>query len=278
MKNFFKLLNFEINRFMKLYVVLLVTVFVLQIIGTIIAAKGYMRMANNAVLQGGMSQLEFIETYEKFSISNALYSVWFLGPIAIGVTALLFYVFFIWYRDWFAKNTFIYRLLMLPTTRMNIFFTKATTIMLTVLGLVAFQIVLLVLHNNIIKWIVPKVYRIDLSIIEIANAFEYLSIIIPNGFAEFVIAYGLGFSFVVVIFTAILMERSFKLKGIILGLAYISASCLLFLSPYSIQYLITGKAYLYPEELFIVQIGIWIIIVTVSLIVSRYLLKNKVTV
>ena len=37
----------------------------------------------------------------------------------------MIYVFFIWYRDWLGKYTFAYRLLMLPTTRINIYFAKA---------------------------------------------------------------------------------------------------------------------------------------------------------
>lgn len=278
MKNFFKLLNFELNRFMKLYVVLLITIFVIQIIGTIIVAKGYMRQANQAVFQGGMSQLEFVKNYSAFSMSDVLYSFLFVGPIAVGAAALIFYLFFIWYRDWFARNTFIYRLFMLPTTRMNIFFSKATTIMLTVLGLVAYQIILLIVHSNIVKWIVPKVYRVDLTVTEVISSIEFFSVIIPTSVAEFTVAYGLGFSVVVVMFTAILLERSFRLKGIILGIVYIFVSGFIFLLPFIIQFGILGKAYLYPGEMFIVQVVMWVIIVTISLIVSRYLLKNKVTV
>ena len=37
---------------------------------------------------------------------------------------LIIYVFFIWYRDWLGKNTFIYRLLMLPTARIQCLFGK----------------------------------------------------------------------------------------------------------------------------------------------------------
>lgn len=278
MKNFIKLVNFELNRFMKLYVVLFIIIFVIQLSGTIFAAMNYMRSANNAVIQGGMSQLEFIETYSTFGMVDVTYSMMFLAPIAVGVAALLFYLFFIWYRDWFAKNTFIYRLLMLPTSRMNIFLSKATVIMLSVLGLVAYQIILLNVYSHVIKWIVPKVYRIDYSVGEIVHSFEYLSIIIPQGFVEFIIAYGLGFSFVVVMFTVILFERSFRLKGIVIGVLYTILVGFTFALPVIIQFIIIGKVILYPGELFAVQIAIWLFIVVGSLFVSRYLLKNKVTV
>lgn len=278
MKNFLKLLNFELNRFMKLFIILLITIAVIQIAGTIILASSYMKRANNAVIQGGMTQHEFIEMYSTFSMMDVIHSLWFMGPIAIGVTALLFYVFFIWYRDWFARNTFIYRLLMLPTSRMNIFFSKATTIMLTVLALVAYQIILLNIEMTITKWIVPKVYRQDFRIVDLVAGSEYLSIVLPRGLAEFVIAYGLGLGFIVVIFTVILFERSYRLKGIIIGLLYAFIAFVLFGLPISLQILLFGNIYLYPMEVLIVQIVMWAIIVGVSLIISRYLLKNKVTV
>ena len=34
-------------------------------------------------------------------------SIWFLGPIALSIAALLIYVFFIWYRDWL-RQKYIY--------------------------------------------------------------------------------------------------------------------------------------------------------------------------
>ncbi|MEI3612111.1 hypothetical protein [Pseudogracilibacillus sp. SO30301A] len=276
MKNFFKLLNFELNRFMKLFIILLVTIAVIQIIGTIILARSYMMQANQAVLQGGMSQQEFIDMYSPFSMIHVIYSLWFMGPIAIGVAALMFYVFFIWYRDWFARNTFIYRLLMLPTSRMNIFFSKATTIMLTVLAMVAYQVILLNIEKTIVKWLVPKVYRQDLRVVDLTVGSEYLSKVLPQGIVEFLIAYGLGLGFIVVIFTVILFERSYRIKGIIFGLLYAFIAFVLFVLPLSLQ--LFGCIYLYPMETLIVQIVMWIIIVGASLILSRYLLKNKVTV
>ena len=43
------------------------------------------------------------------------------GTISSVHVVLIIYVFFIWYRDWFGKNTFIYRLFMLPTARINVY-------------------------------------------------------------------------------------------------------------------------------------------------------------
>ena len=81
-------------------------------------------------------------------------SGWFGIPIIFCIAMLMIYVFFIWYRDWFGKNTFIYRLLMLPTERITIYFSKLTAILFFVLGLVALQIVLMLIEIQIINSIV----------------------------------------------------------------------------------------------------------------------------
>src|SRR5699024_8968805 len=201
MKNYIKLVNFELNRFVKLYTVLIAVIFIIQTGGVIFSAYLYMKRAKDATIRGGISQADYINMYGKFTLSDTVYSMFYIGAIALGVAALVFYVFFIWYRDWFAKNTFIYRLLMLPTSRMNVYFAKLTTIMLTVLGLAGLQIIFLLIQSKIVKWMVPHVYRADQGIGEVVNSTQFLSFLFPNGFAEFVIAYGIGMAAVLVIFT-----------------------------------------------------------------------------
>ena len=71
----------------------------------------------------------------------------------------MIYVFFIWYRDWFGKSSFIYRLLMLPTKRIHIYFAKLTAIMFLVLGLIALQILLMPIEMQIVNSIVPADFR-----------------------------------------------------------------------------------------------------------------------
>ena len=95
--------------------------------------------------------------------------------------ALIIYVFFIWYRDWLGKNTFIYRLLMLPTARINVYLAKATTILLFVLGLVALQLLLLPIEGQVLQWMVPTEFRTDMSINEITN-FRDFECIFPTHF------------------------------------------------------------------------------------------------
>src|SRR5690625_201931 len=219
-----------------------------------------------------------IEMYDKFVLDFLPYSLWFSAPIAISIAALLFYVPFIWYRDWFARNTFIYRLLMLPTARMNLFFAKLTTIMISVLGMVAYQLLLLDLYKEIIKWMIPSTFRSDVSVVGMVMETSYLSIIIPTGVMEFIVAYGLGLAVVILVFTVILMERSFRWIGLLIGVVYIPAMAIIFLSPILIIEIFPNVPSLYPSELFFVELGLWILITVGSLALSRYLLNRKVTV
>ena len=277
MKNYLKLVNFEFNRFFKIYAALIAITAISQVIGMIVMSRNYMSHANQVMYDQGLSQAVFIEQYGSMSFYRVAQSIWVMGPIALCIVALLFYVFLIWYRDWFGKNTFIYRLLMLPTERINVFFAKATTIFLMVLGLVALQIFLLPIDSAILKWLVPYDFRTDLSVDQMIGAFNYLVIIFPYNFFDFGIHYAIGFMAVFVLFTAILFERSFGIKGIILGVIYCALTLLLIISP-GILTVIYEKPFLYPREYFVLEVVLCLIVVATSIIVSRFLLNNRITV
>lgn len=275
--NYLKLVNFEFNRFFKIYAALIAITVISQITGMIVMSRNYMSHANQAMYEEGLSQTIFIEQYGSMSFYRVAQTIWVMGPITLCIVALLFYVFLIWYRDWFGKNTFIYRLLMLPTERINVFFAKATTIFLMVLGLVALQIFLLPIDSAIMKWLVPLDFRTDLSVNEMISAFQYLTIIFPYNFFDFGVHYAIGFMSVFVLFTAILFERSFGIKGIILGIIYCALTLLLIISP-GILTVIYEKPLLYPREYFVLEVILCSIVVATSIIVSRFLLNNRVTV
>src|SRR5690606_30997651 len=54
---------------------------------------------------------------------------WFAVPVGLSVAVLVIYAFLIWYRGWFGRSTFAYRLLSLPSERRNIYFAKLTAIL-----------------------------------------------------------------------------------------------------------------------------------------------------
>ena len=276
MKRYLKLVNFEVNRFAKLYVVLMGITILSQIIGIIFESRIFVNRADRLIYKELMPKSEFIEQYGTLSFYNFAQTAWFLGPLILCAVVLIIYVFFIWYRDWFGRNTFSYRLLMLPTARINVYFAKATAILLFVLGLVALQIALLPVEGQILQWMVPSEFRTDLSIYEISHL-NNLSTLLPNNFIEFILYYGVGMAAVFIVFTVILFERSFRLKGIIYGILYCVASLLIFFSPLLANEFILNY-YFYSIEIFFLELVAGLLVVACTIWISNFLLKNKIRV
>lgn len=280
MKSYVKLVNFELGRFIKIYLVLAGITIISQLSGTVFMANGYMGSFNEAIYNDGVSIEQFLERYGQISLINLLSIPWFNLPILFAAAALVFYCFFIWYRDWFGKNTFIYRLLMLPTARLNIYLSKATAIFLMVLGLVALQVILFQLSGSILKWLVPANLRVDFPLMTlIASTLGnlHIGVLIPTSFTQFLIHYGIGFLAVFIVFTAILFERSFRFIGILYGILYALFAVVVFTLPMLVIG-IMQKEYLYPMELFIVEVILWVLVTAMSIWVSNYLLNKKITV
>jgi hypothetical protein len=276
MKRYLKLVDFEFNRFLKLYLVLLGITILSQIIGVIVESRNYLNRANELINKELVPKDKFLEDYGTISFLNISQSLWFFGPILVCGVTLIIYVFFIWYRDWLGKNTFSYRLLMLPIARIHIYLAKGSTILLYVLGLIALQLVLLPVESKVLQWVVPTEFRTDLSVSQITGLSD-LRILFPHSFIEFVLYYGGGMVAVFIVFTAILFERSFRVKGIIYGVLYCAASLLIFFAPILINEFILGS-YFYPIELFFIGCIVGIIVLIGAIWIGNFLLKNKIRV
>ncbi|MFJ7931387.1 hypothetical protein [Peribacillus sp. NPDC096448] len=277
MMRYIKLVNFEINRFSKIYLSLLLITLVSQFAGVFMVTKDYLDGAKKTMSEEKLSEAAFVTNYGGIDFTYIANSLWFQGPIALSAVALIFYIFLIWYRDWFGKNTFIYRLLMLPTSRLSIYLSKATAIFLMVLGLIAFQIIILPMENGLFNSNVPEAFlNMEMSTSTIAAANMVLMLIIPSTFTQFLLSYGIGLMIMSILFTAIMFERSFRIKGIILGLIYCGISAVVFLAPFFVMEI--GNFYFYPNELFGLQLALGIILTGLSVWLGAWLLKKRVTV
>ncbi len=277
MNRFFKLVNMELNRFSKILLGMIIGVFIIQVAGLIFEAKMYMSQANES-LMSGVSKEVFIEEHGFYGMSHYVDSIIFNGPIALCIGAIFLYIFLIWYRDWSGKGSFIYRLLMIPTSRMNIYFSKLTAIMLLVFSLVSIQLVFLLIESKILEWFISPDYLKELSIINLIKGSVFIQVILPPTFTQFILYYGAGFVALTILFTAILLERSFKWKGIILGIVYCALVFALFVSPIILIDLISKSNYFYTSEIILIEGAVGILIGVISIIFSRYLLNKKVTV
>ncbi|MCD7035677.1 hypothetical protein LRR81_15640 [Metabacillus sp. GX 13764] len=275
--SFLKLVNFEIRRFAKIYGVLVLLAVGLQLIGTVVVSKMYAAGAFAEMRVLNQSIEEFSKGMKfKMDFTYILSSMWTLAPIALCICALLFYIFFIWYRDWFAANAFIYRLLMLPSARMNLFLSKAAAIFLMTVTLVGIEALLLPVENSLFQSIVPYQIRNNFPLSDSIDRSMIFTILLPKSLTEFIVYYGVGLAAVLVIFTAILFERSFKMQGIILGIIY----CCLILAFLLIPVILLSDliGYLYPSEIILVELGLIVVSAAVSVLTSRYLINKKITV
>jgi hypothetical protein len=278
MNRFWKLLNWEINRFSKLYAVLLLSTLILQFVGVLLYSFGFMSRANSLMDEKQLSVSQYLQNNAKTNFEQYTNgSLWFTAPIALGVVTLVLYVLIIWYKEWFGKNTFVYRLFMLPTSRMNVYLAKLSTIFIFVLGLVAFQLLILRLQLLIFNAIIDHQLRDSITLVELIARNNYLRVLFPVHLIEFLLYYSLGATVVIIVFTLILLERSFRIKGILAGVGYGAAMVFLGLLPLLMKEF-WAKNYFYNIEIFWATVLITILVASGSLWFSAYLLNKKVTV
>lgn len=281
MRAFVKLLNFEINRFSKIYIGLMVLTVAMQLAAVTIGANRWMDSANEAmrVNQWTLEQYHNVTGY--IQLNSMMYPTYngllYFGSIFLSITVLLIYSCFIWYRDWRGKNTVVYRLLTLPSSRANLYFAKLVTILLFAFGLVALQIILVPLERLIAQSILPaELYR-NISVFDYLMYPTVLKVLVPPYFSEFVLYYGLGITGLIVLFTAILMERSYRLKGIGFIVLYLALLTGLASIPYLMGYS-RYDSYFYPGEILSTCLGLIVIVAGGSLWYSLYLLRKKISV
>lgn len=278
MNRFWKLVHYELYRFRKIYFALFAITAIVQFIAIYLYAQNYLARLQDILKWQSITEAEFIAQYGPTSFYNMLqHNVTYFAPILLCIVTLLLYMFMIWYRDWLGKNMFIYRLLMLPTARKSLYFAKASAIMLMVWGLIAFQMLLFPLQKMFYIALIPDHLHENLPINFAIYHHEILSILIPRTFMEFILYYAAGLMSVLVIFTAILLERSYRLKGAIGGIVYIAAMAVLFFLPL-VLFEFLSPGYLYAGERIVVLIISGVLITFISLALSIFLLNKKVTV
>jgi hypothetical protein len=277
LKYFIKLLNWEIVRFSKLYGALALLLVVSQFTGIWLTSQSYLSDVHTWMDGNGGTEAQYGERFQKLNLSSMYNAIWYEGVISLCAIVLVLYVFMIWYKEWFGRNTFAYRLLMLPTSRMNVYFAKLSAIVLFVFGFVSLQLVVIPVQLATFLAIIPAELREAVSIGELIHRDPLLNLFMPTYVMQFILYYGAGILGVFVLFTAILLERSYRWKGIVAGVLYSAAVLILIVLPQEISQLgITLP--LFPSEILLLQVFIGLCIIALSLGFSSYLLRKEVTV
>lgn len=277
-QSFIKLTSFEFDRVFKFLVTLMGITVISNLIGFIWIPLKYRNGANQAMVEENLTTQQILEHFGQFTFDTVTNSFWILGPIALGIIGFGFYSFFIWYREWFGKNTFAYRLLMLPVSRMQVFFSKLAIIFVGIFSLVAIQLIVLYIGYHIGSAIIPNEFMASTSFLSMLSSQITFYYVLPIQASNFFVNIGVGIAMLLVLFTIILIERCYSIKGIVMGIAYGVTSLFIAILPFAIGDIFNNYYILYDSEMVILVSLMLIIISAVSITLSRYLINNKITV
>jgi len=278
MISYLKLVHMELSRFGKIYMTLFAITLLSQMGIVWMKARETIGTIDGQIESRYMTYAEYAAQSGKIYFSSVMSnSMFYLAPAALSAAILVAYILMIWYRDWLFKNPFIYRLLMLPMQRSGLYFAKLTAIVLMVLGLVVFQFLLVPLEIAFFRFLLPDGLVADLSALQFIKGHFLLHILLPENLFDFVLLYGTGVIAVCVIFASVLLERSYRLKGLVGGVIYAALTVFIVCCPY----LFWGGSIenrLYPMEIFLLELLLVVLMGGVSIALGLYLIKKKVTV
>ena len=124
------------------------------------------------------------------------------------------------------------------------------------------------------QWKIPEQLRADMDTI-IAYSHSYLTLLFPHTPLQFVLIYAFGGTCVAIVFTAILMERSYSFKGIFFAALYIIVSVAVMLTPIIIH---ANTNYFYDQEIILMTIVCSLLMLVAAIFTANYLLKRKINV
>lgn len=248
-------------------------------LGTVLKISiGFMNQVNQALKQTGLTRSAYASKFgTTTTFGLALQSNWFTLSLVVCVVVMVLSIFVIWYRDWMGTASFIYQLLMLPVHRLTLFWAKAMTIFISVIGLVAYQWILFFIEIPVFKLIIPKEFGHPEGMTYLMGDNHYFTFIMPTHFTDFIFIYLMGLLAVIILFTAILFERSYRLKGIFYGIAYTGLAVIIFFIPVLIE-MVMQVNYLYPVEMMVAEIVLGLVVAIGSISLSHFLLKRKIMV
>ncbi len=268
MNKILTLYNIEFKRIYKLYFTLLG----LLLVGNIgIVAKGLYRQANSAALnvkaKVSMELLKSPLVKNELLFKGGIDDIYLFTTIILGIAVMfcLIYCIVIWYRDFVGKNKTAYTLFMLPNNKFAIYISKAMTIVVMIYGVIMAQILSWIIDANIIKILCNiDIYQVKHTILNSQSVH-----LIQPYLLDFIMVDVIGVILaVIVIFTAVMIQKSFKIKGMVLAIIYILASILIY-------WFIISYAH-YSDKILVLHSIYYIALFTISTTLSYYLINKKI--
>ncbi|WP_215190606.1 hypothetical protein [Exiguobacterium sp. s6] len=264
--NLLKLIGWEVERMTKPYLILITLLVVVQFgwLGFFLWSETNMY---EEIRRTGTP--DYILTF-----ANYLGGMAFILSIGVAVTATIFFSFWIWYRDFQGRGTFMMRLLLMPQQRMLVFGAKLTTMMLMILGLFSVQ------------WIALKLQYIafsswfDSQMIPMRGSFEQaigydgaLSIMYPASIVNFIIHQVLIVIIILFVFTFVLIERSLWQRTMWSSIIAMLMLGTLIVVPMTALFFLENRLFM-DEMMLVIGLGLMAWMMAAVWISRRYLMKK----
>ena len=274
MNNILTLYDMEFKRIYKIYFTLIGVLFVSNIGATLYNI--FFRVKRMIDNEGNPITMHTLKSSEGLEYINT-YIVGDLGSMtkmamAFAVLLCLLYSLVIWYRDYFSKSKTIATLLMLPQKRFNIYISKFLTVIMMIFGIIASQFLFWFIDLVIIKIILNVNTEGFLNVFKTMLVQQnMISNLVFNQPIDFMMVDILGVILAVtVLFTGVIIERSFRKIGVVLGSIYVVASI-------GIYIYVTVSYCIYSDILLKAHLLYYILMFIVSILISINLLNKRVS-
>ena len=274
MNNILTLYDMEFKRIYKIYFTLIGLLFTSNIGATLY--KIFFITRRTVDNEGNLITMHTLKSSEGLEYINT-YIVGDLGSMtkmamAFAVLLCLLYSLVIWYRDYFSKSKTIATLLMLPQKRFNIYISKFLTVIMMIFGIIASQFLFWFIDLVIIKIILNVNTEGFLNVFKTMLVQQnMISNLVFNQPIDFMMVDILGVIIAVtVLFTGVIIERSFRKIGVVLGSIYVVASI-------GIYIYVTVSYCIYSDILLKAHLLYYILMFIVSILISINLLNKRVS-
>lgn len=280
MKKAWNLFVFEQERLLKLLWPTLLGAFVLEFLIFFISAFNYNREIKQLLaIHPEYGASDVLNQVGGFGLLRVINQPLFLFPL-MGISLFfIFYAIFNLYREWFGKDTFIYRLLMLPISRVHLYLSKVFVFLTGGLTALMSQLLIFMSFQKLSEFLVEPDYLEHYSLQQLIANHPLLSLFYKTNWIKSVEFFLFALSFLAMIYLIILLERSYRLKGLVAGLVITILSFAIFIILTSRNlFFAVFHVNLLPSEFLILTFSLELIGFVLSSIINVYLLTHKVTV
>lgn len=270
MNKILTLYDIEFKRIYKLYFGLLFSFVFANLGGLLIALNNVViKIAEKLDVEKSFQLLKKVSAgkiLRNYTISTVYLFMNMLLIVAIIICFL--YAVVIWYRDFIGKSKTSYTLFMLPNNKFDMYIAKLITVVTLIYGVMIAEILVWAISIGIITTFSNVTLE---QIINIFNGDTSISIlgIIRFNVIEFIMLNIIGtIILVMTVFTGVIIQKSFKKAGTLLGVAYIMGIQIVNLYAFMVG-VNTGR-------LLTLQSITYAITVLVSSLISYKLLNKKI--